>query len=154
MLCRPPVSTRGPAKSSRMEVRVGLGGVVITLLVVTSLCCVIWVNDNAVKGQVGRGPVSVAHTMAEHRPLAPLGNPSQTPPTLHGHAFMGRRAVTERKGNKRENPGKKFVRNNENSTTEKYRLGAFVGCKQFQYSPYIAASEGITFSRVQRLLLE
>ena len=53
--------------------------------------------------------------MTEYRPPAQLGNPSRTPPTLHGHAFLGRRAVTKRKGNKREGPGKKFVRNNKNS---------------------------------------
>ena len=113
-LCRPPVSVRGSAKSSRVEVGVGLEGVVTTLPVVTSLCCGVWVNYNAVKGHVGRGPVSVTRTMAEHRPPAQLGNPSRTPPTLHGHAFMGRRAITERKGNKR-NPGKKFVKSNGNS---------------------------------------
>ena len=98
-----------------MEVGVGLGGVVITLRVVTSLCCIIRVNYNIVKYHVGRGPVSVARTKAEHRPPAQLGNPSQTPPNLHGHAFLGRRVVTERKGNKREGPGRKFARNNENS---------------------------------------
>ena len=63
---------------------------------------------------MGRGPVSVAQTKAEQRPPAQLGNPSRTPPTLHGHAFMGRRAITERKGNKR-NPGKKIARSNGNS---------------------------------------
>ena len=99
-----------------MEVGVGLGGVVITLRVVTSLCCVIRVNYNVVKDHVGRGPVSVARTMAKHRLPAQLGNPSRTPPTLHGQAFLGRRAVTKRKANKREGPGKKFVKNNKNST--------------------------------------
>ena len=97
-----------------MEVGVGLEGVVTTLPVVTSLCCGIWVNYNAVKGHVSRDPVSVAWTIVEHRPPAQLGNSSRTPPTLHGHTFMGRQAVTERKGNNR-NPGKKFVRSNGNS---------------------------------------
>ena len=78
-----------------MEVGVGLGGVVLTLLGVTSLCCVIRVNYNVVKNHVGRGSISVTRTMAEHRLPVQLGNPSPTPPTLYGPAFLGRRAVTE-----------------------------------------------------------
>ena len=92
----------GVPQSSRLKVGVGLGEVVITLRVVTPLCCVVWINYNVVKGHVGRGPVSVARTMAEHRPPAHLGNPTRTPLTLSGHAFMDRLAVTERKGNKRK----------------------------------------------------
>ena len=64
---------------------------------------------------MGWGPVSVAWTMAELRLPPQLGNPSRTLLTLDGNGFLGRRAVTERKSNKREGPGKKFVRNNENS---------------------------------------
>ena len=37
-------------------------------------------------------------SMVEHQPPAQLGNPSRTPLTLHGQAFLGRQAVTERKG--------------------------------------------------------
>ena len=81
-----------------MEAGVGLRGVVITLHVVTSLGCVIRVNYNVVKDNVGQGPVFVARTMAKHRSPAQLENPSWTPLTLHGQAFLGRRAVTERKG--------------------------------------------------------
>ena len=81
-----------------MEVGVSLGGVVITLRAITFLCCVIRVNNKVVKNNLGRGPVSVARTMAENRPPAQLENPSRIPLTLHGQAFLGRRAVTKEKG--------------------------------------------------------
>ena len=81
-----------------MEVGVSLGGVVITLRVIKFLCCVIQVNYKVVNDNVGRGPVSVARTMAKNRPPAQLENPRRTPITLHGQAFLGRRAVTEGKG--------------------------------------------------------